>query len=333
MQPAFWRSGTTASRVVTGGLLALVCAASLLPRVHRLWLVNESNIVLAAAIRPVTASVACGVRPPQFRDAGEWEVARNQWRQAQTLRPDIIRPWLVAVFSPTGGGSRTLSEALIGSHDPLARQVQAWVAADQGRFDDAAAWLRTIASDPVPFVLHRAWVAFGRAEYEEAVQCFELVAHLDRTGSEGPFGRGRARQGLGQHTRAIADFDEAVRRCPSCADPYLFRAFSRSEAGQPDEVVEADLRRAVAAEPSNVVVLVHWADWMRGHRHFLEAEAQYRRAIQLNPTFLEPILGLADVYCATNRRRAAESLLSAAETRFVQPAERAQIGSRRQSCQ
>jgi tetratricopeptide (TPR) repeat protein len=316
------------------GFFVMLCLGGAAPLAIREIHLNQANIAVNRALKAAEAEVVCGHWRTLASHQNELAHVRSEWGLANATWPKAVgRFRQTALLSLAVGDWPNAQDVLHNANDPISLLRSAWLAADEGRFEDAANQLRNISTDPLPVVLHDAWVAYGHGQYVESLICFEVAVRLDLTDSDALFGRARVRQALGQHALAIADFDQASLRCPSCGQIYLYRAFSRSISGQADEDVEQDLVRAVTVEPNNFVVIFHWGDWLRGHGRFSEAELQFQKAAQLSPGSLDPILGLVAVYCASGQREKAIPLLNAVQAHFTSPVDIEQIRVQRQACQ
>jgi uncharacterized protein (TIGR02996 family) len=314
IRPTAWGRVVRLGRGCAIGLVA-VAVLGRVPDAPNLWRTNRAAVALARTIRPGAAAVACGLRWPSASnptsDLADWA----SWRSVRGAQ----RPWLSATLYAAGGDRRQAHRAANGAEDELTRAAAAWLDADEGRYDESAAILRAFGDDGWSSVVHRAWVAFDQRDYREASQCFELADRLEPGRPDGPFGRGRIRQVERQDSAATADFTEAIRRCPTCAEAYLYRAFSRSAAGEPAVAVEADFAAAVTADPADVGARLHLADWLMNHGQLPAAREHYSAAARLKPEMIDPVLGLVDVACASGRRDEAERILRAAGPRFGAP--------------
>jgi predicted Zn-dependent protease len=88
---------------------------------------------------------------------------------------------------------------------------------------------------------------------------------------------------FGRTARALAVFDEMVRRWPSDGYALASRSHVRAQCGQRDDAI-ADMQRLVAAQPERSAA--YWfnlAYLLEDAGRFVEAEPGFRRALELDP--------------------------------------------------
>jgi protein O-mannosyl-transferase len=144
-----------------------------------------------------------------------------------------------------------------------------------------------IAIDPLYSYayMNRGWVYRDLGSYREAIDDYDRALGLDprKYAPLAYMRRGVLRGETGQHTLALADFTEAIRRLPDYADAYTGRGLVLTEMGQFDRALE-DLQRAIELDPANSDAYLN-----RGVAHERSgrtdrAVADYSKAIELNPT-------------------------------------------------
>ena len=109
------------------------------------------------------------------------------------------------------------------------------------------------AGRQAPDDLSRAFFDRGRAlsdeaQYERAIQDFDLAIKLDPDYPDAFNHRALAYAGQGDYERAIKDFDEAVRLDPNYAIAIFNRGLALQTMGRPDEAAK-DFARAKQAGP------------------------------------------------------------------------------------
>ena len=168
------------------------------------------------------------------------------------------------------------------------------------KWDEAASRFRLIgsahAAAPV-FAAKGSVEAFEYQAYERALPYLELAVRLDTQGYQALLVRGRILRALGEYKRALADFALVLERCPSCWEPYSYRAEIHGATGASTfEQIERDIRDALRLAPGNGFVEAQLAFWLRDHSRDAEATQQFWRVIKTSPGFLDPYLALADLY-------------------------------------
>ena len=173
------------------------------------------------------------------------------------------------------------------------------------RYDEAIGWLtRAINGDAggeglgaAPIIL-RAKAYFELKEYTEAEVSFNGALAIERNSAEALNGRGETYQELGNASFALDDFRSAVQLDRQNKD-YLYNlgaALSALFTGP--EVIEAEKRLTSVIEVDDQMTKAFSA--RAGARSKLgkheEAIADYRRAIELEPTEKEHYLNLGTVF-------------------------------------
>ncbi len=121
-------------------------------------------------------------------------------------------------------------------------------------------------------------------EYDKALADFEEAIRRDPKQARFYSDRGAARSYKRQEDQAIADFNEAIRLDPQYAAAYVRRAFSWRKKGQYDKAL-ADCNEALRINPSFVAGHTGRAVmWMSGKQYGL-AINECAEAIRLDPNF------------------------------------------------
>ncbi len=94
----------------------------------------------------------------------------------------------------------------------------------------------------------RGRIALQDGKYAQAIEQFNILAHLDTTAYWTYFYRGIAKYNLGDIRGARKDFDRSVRINPLFTNGYHYRAITKSNAGEYDDALE-DLQKAIDLRP------------------------------------------------------------------------------------
>ncbi len=99
--------------------------------------------------------------------------------------------------------------------------------------------------------------------------------------------RGNAYQGKSEFSRAIADYNAALRLDPTIALVYVNRAFAYKDTGDYDRAI-ADADRSIELNPNNAVAFRARGDIYKARGHKAKGDldhaiADYNEAIRLNP--------------------------------------------------
>lgn len=98
--------------------------------------------------------------------------------------------------------------------------------------------------------------------------------------------RGIAYSNKEQYDRAIADFDEAIRRNPQYGNPYVSRGLAWKRKQEFDRAL-ADFGEAIRVDPNLVVAFVDRGNLLSNQGEFDRAIADFTEAIRLNPKFAD----------------------------------------------
>lgn len=149
----------------------------------------------------------------------------------------------------------------------------------------ACTWLLNsgeLAEGGVPVVfVHRAEARLKKGQFDLAARDLEQALRLDPKIAYGRTLLGDAHVGLGQHERAMQNYDESLRLEPS-AHAYMRRGLAHRRAGRTARAIE-DYDRALKLEPDESELYVY-----RGTAHevlgnFGKAIQDLTQAIRLDP--------------------------------------------------
>lgn len=127
----------------------------------------------------------------------------------------------------------------------------------------------------------RGRIALQDGKYAQAIEQFNILAHLDTNAYWTYFYRGIAKYNLGDIRGARKDFDRSIRINPLFTNGYHYRAITKSGVGEYDDALE-DLQRAIDLRPGFTGLY-----FSRGVTYFLaqrfdEAVADFDRYIRHN---------------------------------------------------
>ncbi len=127
----------------------------------------------------------------------------------------------------------------------------------------------------------RGRIALQDGKYAQAIEQFNILAHLDTTAYWTYFYRGIAKYNLGDIRGARKDFDRSIRINPLFTNGYHYRAITKSGVGEYDDALE-DLQHAIDLRPGFTGLY-----FSRGVTYFLaqrfdEAVSDFDRYIRHN---------------------------------------------------
>jgi tetratricopeptide (TPR) repeat protein/serine/threonine protein kinase len=139
----------------------------------------------------------------------------------------------------------------------------------------------------------KAYAAEG--DHSRAIAAFDEAIRLDPKLAAGYWLRGVSRAIKGDHDRAISDYEEAIRLDPLLADAYFGRGFSFSVKGDQDRAV-ADYNEAIRLNPK-----LAGAFWQRGlvlmkKGDLDRALTEYNEAVRVDPTLARAYANRANVF-------------------------------------
>ena len=99
--------------------------------------------------------------------------------------------------------------------------------------------------------------------------------------------RGAAKERLGQHDAAFADYDRAIELDPNYAAAYSNRGAAKERLGQHDAAL-ADHNRAIELDPTLAIAYSNRGNAKERLGQHDAAFADYDRAIELDPNLCRP---------------------------------------------
>ena len=112
---------------------------------------------------------------------------------------------------------------------------------------------------------------------------------------------------MGEHERALAEFEKASTLCPSCSDPYMYIGYIQYCMDETDKAI-ASLQTALRLNPYPPTY--YYAHLGNAYRHvgrYEEAIPAYKKAIQISPNFQMAYVGLVTSYSLLGREEEARS--------------------------
>ena len=112
---------------------------------------------------------------------------------------------------------------------------------------------------------------------------------------------------MGEHERALAEFEKASTLCPSCSDPYMYIGYIQYCMDETDKAI-ASLQTALRLNPYPPTY--YYAHLGNAYRHVgrhEEAIPAYKKAIQISPNFQNAYVGLVTSYSLLGREEEARS--------------------------
>ncbi|TPI19835.1 tetratricopeptide repeat protein [Mesorhizobium sp. B4-1-1] len=188
--------------------------------------------------------MAYGVRGVVWEDKGDAARAQADYDKAESVRIDPIAPYLDRARSSIAERDRKRAKA-------DCKRI-ANIDADKGRdctrlIVEAFGEPGDGATDPNPASAQNAigveWQEKG--DHTRAIAAFDEAIRLNPASSAFHFNRAKSWASKKNYARAIADLDEAVRRDPANAQAYRVRGMTMAQIGNSREAF-ADLDKAIA---------------------------------------------------------------------------------------
>ena len=165
------------------------------------------------------------------------------------------------------------------------------------------------------------WILFKRGDYQQAQRLLlESAAKLP----DSPviqFHSGMASYMMGDTEAARAAFQKAVNSptdFPEKEDARRRLALLGAGSDGAKELSVAELERIIEAQPNDLVALVRLGEQLEKEGSFVKAAAAFRKAFELNPKLLQPVLKLAQLNAGPLKNRE-EALEFARKARELAP--------------
>ena len=146
------------------------------------------------------------------------------------------------------------------------------------------------------------------AKFEDAKTRAEKVLALDSKNVEAQILKGNAAAGLKDLNGAFDDINEAIKLEPKNARAYANLGAIEMQKGRAAEA-EAAFKRAVEVDSTSVVAQLALANFYWSAGRLPEAEAPLKRAVELDPTSVIGQRALSTFYMSTGRLKEAEAPL------------------------
>jgi adenylate cyclase len=118
---------------------------------------------------------------------------------------------------------------------------------------------------------------------------------------------GYVRSLMGEHERALAEFEKASTLCPSCSDPYMYMGYIQYCMDETDKAI-ASLQTALRLNPYPPTYYYYHLGTAYPHvRRYEEAISAYKKAIQISPNNQTAYIGLVSSYSLLGREEEARS--------------------------
>jgi TolB-like protein/Flp pilus assembly protein TadD len=112
---------------------------------------------------------------------------------------------------------------------------------------------------------------------------------------------------MGDHERALVEFEKASALCPSCSDPYMYIGFTQYCMDETDKAI-ASLQTALRLNPyPPTYYYLHLGNAYRHAGRYDEAISPYKKAIQISPKVQMAYVGLVSCYSILGREEEARS--------------------------
>lgn len=159
-------------------------------------------------------------------------------------------------------------------------------------------------------------------QHEEAVRVFERSSEITSSSRRGKSLSllGQSQMALGNYPDAIASFDRSIQFRPDNGPTWRRFATAKSLAGTyPTEEVEADYRRALALEPDSAETLQEWAEYYFSLGRFEQAMPMFREASGVAAKDFDILFSRSANLLASERPRAAREIVRRMATLEMSP--------------
>lgn len=139
-----------------------------------------------------------------------------------------------------------------------------------------------------------------KGDLAKAKQVFEAIAKALPANPLGPHRLGLIARAQKQDGEAVAHFEQALKLDPHFVDALAQIAAMRLAVGKPDEARERVMRQLQAAPNDPSIYNLLGRLWMASKNND-QAEAAFKKAIELNPALLASYMNLGELYQRTGK--------------------------------
>lgn len=145
------------------------------------------------------------------------------------------------------------------------------------------------------------------------MQIYDKELESNPTDYEAYFRRASEYYNLDQYLRALSDIDNAIKYAPSSDKDMLFKCYSLrgniySVTGRHDEAL-ADFRRALELDPTSYITLYEIANEEYSTGDYAAAKSDYKKLQRMNPRSSDALVGLTRIAVKENNRGLARDLM------------------------
>jgi len=141
---------------------------------------------------------------------------------------------------------------------------------------------------------------FRKGDFAKSKQVFEAVAQALPKEAVGPYRLGLVARAEKNDTKALAYFEDALTRKPTAVDALAQIAMIKIAQGKANEARER-VTRQIEASPNNPQLYNLLGElWMRAE-DLGQAETAFKKALELDNSFLSAYMNLGQVYHVTGR--------------------------------
>jgi len=232
------------------------------------------------------------------------ELATANFRHALNLNPNLATAclsWGVAngrrgLFAEA---YRQLDQAL--SIQPDMTGVARWYGqflVEEARFAEALPWLERALNehpDDADALLNKAMVLIKLGQVPEALELMNRLSERDRWHPQVQYLLGTYYMGLQMFDWARQHLKRAVEDQPDFQDAVINLALVEATLGNTQDAVRLG-RSVLRKNPESAMVNFMYGSILERHGDWKEALSKYEKAIRLEPDFMEPRLGQAEIY-------------------------------------
>lgn len=139
-----------------------------------------------------------------------------------------------------------------------------------------------------------------KGDFSKSRQVFEALAQALPKDPTGPYQLGLVSRAEKNDAKALAYFEEALKRRPGAIEPITQITMIKKAQGKPEEARKRVLREIDAAPPSALLHNLLGYLWAQDKR-YTEAEEEYRKAIELDSSLSQTYLNLGLIYQQTGK--------------------------------